>query len=230
MAVPKERRKGIRMRLSLPVQVQGHDADGPWEEMTQSEDASDGGACLPLRHPVLTGHALYLSLPLPKRFRRHDLTEASYRVYGLVRVVGPPLQAGGGPRVGVMFLGKQPPKGYEKNPGGRYFLPTDPKPSRAERRQFRRLEMFLNFRLQRTDGGAGGQEEQTVAENLCKGGARLLTSLPLAKGEIVLLEELGGSFRTRAEIRNVYIGQDRIPRLNLHFLDGEAPDRLVSVR
>ena len=55
-----------------------------------------------------------------------------------------------------------------------------------------------------------------------------MTTLPVAKGEIVILEEMGGDFRTRAEIRNVYIGQDRIPRLNLRFLDLEAPDRLVA--
>jgi hypothetical protein len=54
--------------------------------------------------------------------------------------------------------------------------------------------------------------------------------MPVAKGEIVVLEELGGDFRTRAEIRNVYIGQDRVPRLNLQFLDAEAPERLVAAR
>lgn len=57
-----------------------------------------------------------------------------------------------------------------------------------------------------------------------------MTTMPVAKGEIVVLEELGGDFRTRAEIRNVYIGQDRVPRLNLHFLDAEAPERLVAAR
>jgi hypothetical protein len=51
----------------------------------------------------------------------------------------------------------------------------------------------------------------------------------VAKGEVVVVEELGGGdFRSRAEIRNVYIGKDNVPRLNLMFLDGEAPDRLVS--
>ncbi|MFI5182986.1 MAG: hypothetical protein ACHQNV_01200, partial [Vicinamibacteria bacterium] len=78
--------------------------------------------------------------------------------------------------------------------------------------------------------GGSGQEEQTVAENLCKTGARVMTTMPVAKGEIVVLEEVGGDFRTRAEIRNVYIGQDHVPRLNLRFLDVEAPERLVAAR
>jgi hypothetical protein len=67
-----------------------------------------------------------------------------------------------------------------------------------------------------------------VAENLGKGGARVLTSMPVVQGEIVLVEEVGGPFRTRAEIRNIFIGTDKVPRLNLKFLDGEAPDRLIA--
>jgi hypothetical protein len=54
-----------------------------------------------------------------------------------------------------------------------------------------------------------------------------MTSLTHTKGDVVYVEELGGSFRTRAEIKNVYIGTDNVPRLNLRFLDAEAPDRLI---
>jgi hypothetical protein len=129
-----------------------------------------------------------------------------------------------------MFLGKSPPKGFEKNPTGRYLLPSDPPPAPKERRRFERIEnVFLNLKLTRLDsGGAPLQEERTVAENLGKGGARVMTAMAVAKGEVLMLQEMGGGFSTRAQIRNVYIGQDRIPRLNLQFLDSEAPDRLVS--
>ena len=47
------------------------------------------------------------------------------------------------------------------------------------------------------------------------------------KGEVVEFEELDGAFKTRAEVRNLYVGEDRIPRLNLCFLDAEAPARLL---
>jgi hypothetical protein len=225
-----ERRNEPRMALALPVQVRATESDGrTWEEMTSTDDASFGGASFSLKHVLTPGRVLQLSLPLPKRFRRYDLGEASYHVYCLVRDV-----AGGraaGSRVGVMFLGKQPPKDYDRNPGGLYLLPSDPPPAPKERRQTTRLDnAFVNVRLQRLGMTGGGAEERTVAENLGRGGARVMTSLPLAKGEIVMLEELGGSFKTRAEICNVYIGEDRIPRLNLHFLDAEAPDRLVQNR
>jgi hypothetical protein len=164
-------------------------------------------------------------MPLPKSFRRYDLSEHSYRTFALVRDVAPGKDAA---RVGVYFLGRHPPRDYDKNPGGRYLLPTDAPPPPKERRLLARVEnVFLNLRLSRATGEGGGQQEHTVAENLCKTGARVMTTMPVAKGEIVALEEIGGDFRTRAEIRNVYIGQDKVPRLNLRFLDGEAPARLV---
>jgi len=226
----KERRREARMPLTLPVRVQGHDPDGtPWEEMTSSADASFGGAAFRVRHRLEVHQAVNLLLPLPKAFRRYDVSEHSYRTFALVRDVAPGQD---GARVGVFFLGRHPPKDYDKNPGGRYLLPTDAPPPRKERRLFTRVDnVFLNLKLCRVveDGGAG-QEEKTVAENLCKQGARVMTTMPVAKGEIVVFEELGGGFRTRAEIRNVYIGPDRIPRLNLRFLDLEAPERLVPAR
>jgi PilZ domain-containing protein len=225
-----DRRADPRMELTLPVRVQGHDPNGkPWEEMTTTDDASFGGASFALKHPLEVHQALLLSLPLPKSFRHYDLAEQSYRVYALVRDV-----TGGkaGVRVGVLFLGKNPPKGYEKNPGGRYLLPSDPPPASKERRQFERLEnAFVNLKLTRVNGdGNPQQEERTVAENVGKGGARVMTTLSVTKGEVLIVEEMGGPFRTRAEICNVYVGEDRIPRLNLHFLDTQAPDRLVAGR
>lgn len=213
------------MSLSLPVRVQGHLEDGSaWQEMTTSEDASFGGASFVLKHPVPQGQALYLSLPLPKRFRRYDLTEPSYHVYAVVRDIS-------GPRVGVMFLGKHAPKGYGE--GSRYLLPSDhpaPAPAAApeERRMHERRDIFLNLKLRRETNEGESQEERTVAENLSKGGARVLTSLAVAKGEILVLEEMGGDFQTRVEIRGVYIGKDGVPRLNLRFLDSLAPDRLID--
>jgi hypothetical protein len=196
--------------------------------MTTSADASHGGASFRIKHPLALGQVLFLSLPLPKSFRQYDLSEPSYRVYALVRdlAAGQPVS-----RVGVMFLGKTAPRGWSDNPAGRYLLASDPAPSsRSERRGFQRLEVIVNFRLRRTEPAGTPQEELTIAENIGKGGARVLTTLPVAKGEILEIEELGGPFRTRAEIRNLYIGSDKVPRLNLRFLDGETPDRIVSVR
>lgn len=224
----EHRRSSERLGVQLPVRVQGYDPDGThWEEMTTGEDISSGGAAFPLRHLVAKGQAVLLSMPLPKRYRTYDAAAASYHVYGLVRKVE---ITDTGVRIGVMFIGKNAPKGFDENPAARYLLPGEKRPeaSPADRRAETRYSVFLNLRVERDAGSLGALEEQTVAENLSKRGARVPTTLPIGKGEVLLLAELGGDFRCRAEVRNVYIGKDGIPRLNLRFLDAEVPDRLIS--
>jgi serine/threonine protein kinase len=106
---------------------------------------------------------------------------------------------------------------------------TTPTPS--DRRRVTRLDIFVNFIIRRVGpSGTILQEERTIAENVGRGGARVMTSITsLAPGDIVHLEEVGGPFKTRAEVRGSYVGKDRIRRLNLRFLDSPAPDYLVHV-
>ena len=108
--------------------------------------------------------------------------------------------------------------------------PVTPAPT-PERRRVTRLDIFVNFVLRR-EGTLGTvlQEERTIAENVGRGGARVMTTMSsLVSGDIVYLEEVGGPFKTRAEVKGVYVGKDKIRRLNLHFLDSPAPDYLVHV-
>jgi hypothetical protein len=224
----KERRRETRMSLRLPVRVQGHDAKNQaWEEMAAMENTSFGGAAMRIKRPVVRGQVLFLALPLPKHFRHYDLSEAFYRVFALVRHT---VLSGTEYRVGVLFLGKNPPKGYDTNPGGLYLLPTDPPPvTKEERRKWQRMSVFVNVRLRWTTPAGMEVEEQTIAENIGRGGARVMTSLPVTKGDVLRVEEIDGDFQVRAEIRNIYIGPDHIPRLNLRFLDAAAPDRLLGL-
>ena len=223
----EERRQQARLALTLPVRISGFGANGdPWTEMSTVKDASASGAAFSLKHPVSRGHVLHLSLPLPKRFRSYDLAEASYHVYALVRSANPEPQ---GARIGVMFLGKHPPRGFEREPAGLYLLPNDPAPAKVrERRHCARLDVFVNVRLTRLDGAPGPREERTIAENIGRQGARVMSSLAVGPGELLLFREIDGDFETRVEIRGVYVGPDNVPRLNLHFLDRPAPDRLVA--
>ena len=55
-----------------------------------------------------------------------------------------------------------------------------------------------------------------------------MTSLPLSKGDRVMVEDLAGTFHAAAEIRNLFIGKDGVPRLNLFFLNGDAPAALIA--
>jgi hypothetical protein len=226
------RRKQQRMSLAVPVRVHGHDASGaPWTEMTITENADFGGAAFALKHPVTRGHALQLSLPLPKTFRSFDLTTPSYNVYCIVRNTIPLPDRRS--RVGVMFLGRHPPRGHAQNPGGLYLLPSDlvahagggaaPVLTGVERRAHPRYDLAVQLKLTRTEPVAfGPTTEQTVTRNLGSGGAMVLTSLPVSRNDIVVIEDLQGILRTHAEVRGVFIGKDNIPRLNLRFLDREA--------
>ena len=221
-----ERRKQRRVPIKLPVRVQGRDADGTtWEEMATCEDASAGGVGVHLTRTVLLGQVLHLSLPLPQRFRQYDLTDPSYRVYTLVRYVCP--APGGGQRVGLIFIGKHPPRGAESLPGSLFLMPGDPSP--VERRKFARHVARLNLRLEAQDAPGGvAVEEKTVTDDVSQWGAQVRAStLPVLKGAILHVEELDGDFKTRAEVRNISIGPDGHPRLNLLFLDSPAPDRML---
>jgi PilZ domain len=222
-----ERRSERRMKLSVPVRVNGHTPEGTaWEEMTTCEDASHGGASFNLKHTSYPGQVLLLSLPLPKNFRNYALTDASYTTYALVRSVLAAWPAG---RIGVMFLGRTPPRGYEANPGGRYMLPHDPKPVPKDRRMQRRVDVFVNLRLRSVDpAGRTIREEQTVTENLSRGGVRVMTTLPFTKGERVEVQDLAGTFTAQAEITNAYVAKDGVSRLNLHFLNEGAAASLIA--
>ena len=107
----RERRRQERMSLTLPVRVQGQYPDGAtWEDMTQHLRRLRGRRVGEARRaPCCAGQALFLSLPLPKRYRAFDLTSPTYRVYAVVCSVKP------GGELGLRFLGKNPPGGYRRN-------------------------------------------------------------------------------------------------------------------
>ncbi|MGE0453673.1 MAG: protein kinase [Vicinamibacteria bacterium] len=98
-----------------------------------------------------------------------------------------------------------------------------------DRRAQNRLEIHVNVFLCRLDSTGGIlHQERTVADNLSRHGARVMTSVPdLAPGDEVMLKEAGGDFEARAVVRHAYVGPDHIPRVGLQFVDRTAPDRLV---
>jgi hypothetical protein len=125
-------------------------------------------------------------------------------------------------------------------PKGRSPMPPPPVPGApapafdlpegiaADRRGAPRVQLFVNFTLQLVDEwGAVLQEELTVADNVARGGARVMTSLSFQVGDVLLLQEAGGGFATRAEVRAITRVQPTVDRLHLHFLDRQAPDRLL---
>jgi len=238
------RREG-RLPVSLPVRVMGYEADATsWQELTETDDLSEAGLSFKLRRPIFKGQVLRVALPMPKRLRWFDKQEPAYRIYAIVREA---VLDAGVCRVGVMFYGKEPPAGFEENPAARFRLPSDAKetrpsprvPQRPEeekpdaygRRAAERFDIFVEFLMERVDEwGAVLQQERTVAENISKGGARLLSAKDVLQGEIVVLREIGGPFEARAEVRDTKLGKDGIRRLRVRFLDGRSPSHLVRRR
>jgi hypothetical protein len=221
-----ERRKQRRVPMRFPIRIQGRDTDGTtWEEMSSCEDASAGGVGLRVQRPIVLGQVLHLSLPLPQRFRQYDLTDPSYRVYGLVRNVRH--TPDGAFRIGVLFIGKHPPRGTQTLPGELFLMPGDPRP--VERRRYPRHVTRLTLRLEAENAPGGvAVEEKTMAEDVGPWGAQVKAmTLPVVKGAILQVQELDGDFSTRAEVRNISIGADGHPRLNLLFLDAPAPERML---
>ena len=115
--------------------------------------------------------------------------------------------------------------------GGTGSLPAISTDTPSDRRRVTRLDILVNFILRRVGTlGTVLQEERTIAENCGRGGARVMTTITsLLLGDIVHLEEVGGPFKTSADVRGSYVGRDGIRRLNLQFLDSPAPDYLVHV-
>jgi hypothetical protein len=186
--------------------------------MSTCEDASVGGVALLVSHPVRPGQVLYLSVPLPQRFRQYDINDSSYRTYALVRHARPVAST---LRVGVLFLGRHPPRGAETLPTELFLLPGE--------RTARQARPRLRLRLE-ADNAPGGvaREEDVTVEHLGPRVALVRTTrLPVSRGTLLVVEERDGEFRSRAEVTSIAIGADGQPRVSLRFLDDPVPNRLL---
>jgi hypothetical protein len=246
-----ERRREDRVSMTRPIAIEGYASNGTaWGENSTTRDASIGGLSFMTQNALVKGQVLHLALALPRPFRQYDHAAASYDVYAIVRDV---LVDDAGSRIGVMFFGKEPPRGFDRTPGARFLLPSDvapetlpepsapaPPPRVTERkpqtadplghRQHERFDMFVNFQLEQADEwGVVLVEERTVAENVSLGGTRCLTNVAFRKGDVLTMREIGGRFEARARVVNTYLGSDRIRRVNLKFLDG-SPTHLVRTQ
>jgi hypothetical protein len=216
-----ERRRKNRLAIKVPVRVRGRETGGTaWEEVAASLDASEGGLAILMAHPVRTGQVLHLSVPLPSRYRQYDLTSSSYRVYGLVR--SSRLHEARA-RVGVMFLGPQPPRGSDPLPAELYQLPGDsPEVGRAT------ASLLLRLEADEAPGGIAQQEHASVERLTPSSAVVRVKSLPVGRGTILSVEDAGGGFRTRAEVSVISIEERGHARLVLRVLDAPIPDRLLT--
>ena len=99
----------------------------------------------------------------------------------------------------------------------------------TERRRATRLEISVDMVLRRISrGGTVLQEERTVANNIARHGARVLTTMTtLGVDDLVVVQEVGTDFQARSAVRHASTGKDNVHRIGVEFLDWPAPDRLV---
>ena len=157
--------------------------------------------------------------PAPQGLWASDL-DVDSPLAGLVGEPAPPPTEGGRSFAGV------PPAPVPGAASPEFQSPGD---AASDRRHSPRVDLFVNFTLQLVDEwGTVLQEELTVADNVSKEGARVMTSMALHVGDVVLLREARGGFATRAEVRATTRVRTAIDRLHLRFLDRRAPDRLLK--
>lgn len=96
-----------RVRLQLPVEVEGEDLAGvAFAEQARSVNVSGGGLCFESRHSLAVGSRLWLRIHLPQNLRRHFGGSEIYEARAVVCRVEPP-DASGLQRVGVRFLAEK---------------------------------------------------------------------------------------------------------------------------
>ena len=244
----KSRRLRERIKLALPVRVQGREsADLEWTEMTRLIDVTPFGAAFTLTHVTEPGRLLHLTLAMPRQLRCFDHVEDQYRVWALVRRVSQPprqlWQRDVGPTrliIGVAFAGKHPPPSFLHDPATRYEINDlsresnlwtlralkDDKPAGGDsaRSADTRLQMAVNVMVEVFDAeGRVVASEQTVTENISRRGAAVWTTLQVARGRFVRLTSLDHGLSVIAAVRAQRTGSDGIPRLHLEFVDRQWP-------
>jgi hypothetical protein len=66
-----------------------------------------------------------------------------------------------------------------------------------------------------------------TSENVSRGGARVFTTLPVSAGDALTVTDLDERVATEAVVRHVYVGPDRVTRVDLQFPDLAGLDRLI---
>lgn len=238
----QEGRRIQRIALPLPTRVDVRvDATLAWNEVTRLTDVSPFGAGFTLKRPAKRGRLVLLTIPMPRQLRCYDFSENQYKVWGLVRRC---IQANAGGEekymVGVAFIGRKPPQSFLDDPSTLYEISHREEKglwsiesydsaadesglSRDARKQTR---FFIPEPLQLElldENGAVCGSESTVTENLSHGGASVFTSMEIRRGTIVRVTSEQHNVSIISIVRACRVGEDRIRRLHLEFIDRYFP-------
>jgi len=232
-------RRGTRLPLRLPVRVFCKESNEYyWTEQSRLIDVSPFGAGFSLTRPVEVGRLIHLTVPLPLKLRCYDHTEPMYSVWGLVRhaTAMPTALAQDATlfRVGVGFIGKEPPRSYQEDPTLNYEpLPIKrgdnsmwrlrQRPFPKQRRETR-LIIPLEVLVETLDeNGNPAMREQTVTETISSLGTCIPTSLDVGVGRILKISSPRDQVSIFAVIRSREVAPNGIARLGLEFIGERWP-------
>ena len=227
-----------RLALHLPVRIQGRETpDFAWTEMTRLNNVTPFGAGFTIKRPTEKGRLLYMTIPMPRQLRVFDHAEDQYRVWAIVRYMKVRTSKTETTfDVGVAFIGKRPPKSYEKEPWKRYdvstteFRPTTsaddivtPLPSEDQHDQTRH-NIAVDMKVEVVDeSGEVIGTEHTVTENISRNDAILFTTLQIDQGRFIRLTSGQYGITVHAAVRTRTTGVDGVPRIHVEFIDKEWP-------
>jgi hypothetical protein len=232
-------RRRARIPLTLPIRVLCREsAEYQWTEQSRLVDVTHLGAGFTLTRPVEVGRLIQLTIPLPQQLRCFDHAAPMYSVWSLVRhasaIPKALRQEAALFRVGVGFVGKQPPLSYETDPTLRF----DPVPNGAgqnsmwklgrrvlpNQRRETRLIIPLEVLVETFDeNGSPLLQENTVTETISSLGTCVRTNLDVGVGRILRISSQNDRVSTFAAIRSRKIAPDGIARLGLEFIGERWP-------
>src|SRR3954469_23393598 len=198
MIIPRSTR--LRERIPLPLEIEVDCQESAWHhwtQLTQMVDVSQHGAGIILKRPTEPGRLLKLSIPLPPQLRSFDYSEPQYVVWSIVRYTSMDFDAhvesSNDFRVGVAFVGKNPPSSLAMDPATRFdALPpetedvsmwtiTDERPGgglKDERRRDTRYVIPFEISIETfNERGEPDAQEFTVTERISRRGASVRTNL-----------------------------------------------------
>jgi hypothetical protein len=212
------RRRFERIRLTVIARVSGHDRiRGKWEEIAETMDVSRKGAALRMSTRVRHGAILRLEIALPPAMRNHGFAEPTYRVYAVVRRIGP--LEDGYRVIGVEFVGEEAPRGYFERPWATFKMDSWQGPERRREPRAERSEVVSIRYLSESMDVI--RQEVAVTENVSPGGARVFVKGAPSEVETIRIMNLSHSFESLAAVCNRYIGSDGFERICLKFLDNK---------
>lgn len=210
-------------------------------------DVSALGAGFQISHQIEVGRLLRLTIPMPRQMRHYDYFEPQYQVWSIIRHVRKLSLYNENNQsflVGTGFIGKNPPASFEHDPHQIYevvqaadrglyeikeidiYQPdiitnlnevSDP-------RQFSRYKIPLTVIIETFDNqGQIVSTETTVTENISKSGASVFSTLNLPVGSVVRLTNLQTNYSILAKVKHRRVGDDKMPRLHLHFFEQQFP-------